>query len=141
MFSKPYNERRYLGVTNLGKDKKHAVMGIYDVYNDAGAKIRPDAVFILWDETTFKENLFFVEIDMATGTIYGKKNLFDLLWMRNHICSDEFAWDKTVVCGHTPLRDVLIKEKLIGIDTGLYCFGTLSAIDVLTNQLYQVWRF
>ena len=36
---------------------------------------------------------------------------------------------------------VLIKEKLIGIDTGLYCFGTLSAIDVLTNQLYQVWRF
>lgn len=89
------------------------------------------------------EHFFFCHAGVDPGkTLWeGKKNLFDLLWMRDHIYSDEFAWDKTVVCGHTPLRDVLIKESLICIDTGLYCYGTLSAIDVLTNQLYQVWRF
>jgi serine/threonine protein phosphatase 1 len=89
------------------------------------------------------EHFFFCHAGVNPGNtlLEGKQILFDLLWMRDHIYSDEFAWDKTVVCGHTPLRDVLIKEKLICIDTGLYCYGTLSAIDVLTNQLYQVYRF
>jgi len=89
------------------------------------------------------EHFFFCHagVDPENTLWEGKKNLFDLLWMRDHIYSDEFAWDKTVVCGHTPLREVLIKEKLICIDTGLYCYGTLSAVDVLTNQLYQVCRF
>ena len=89
------------------------------------------------------EHFFFCHagVDPDTTLWEGKKNLFDLLWMRDHIYSDDFAWEKTVVCGHTPLREVLIKEKLICIDTGLYCYGTLSAIDVLTDQLYQVGRF
>lgn len=68
----------------------------------------------------------------------GKANAFDLLWTRDHIYADAFNWEKTVVCGHTPLTDVLIKDRLICIDTGLYYYGKLSAIDVLTKQIFQV---
>ncbi len=68
----------------------------------------------------------------------GKENAFDLLWIRDHIYAEAFNWEKTVVCGHTPLTDVLIKDRLICIDTGLYYYGKLSAIDVLTKHIFQV---
>jgi serine/threonine protein phosphatase 1 len=89
------------------------------------------------------ENFFLCHAGVNPGSTIGagKNNLFDLLWMRDHIYSEELRWEKTVVCGHTPMREVLIKEKLIAIDTGLFCYGTLSAVDVLTHRLYQVQRF
>jgi len=68
----------------------------------------------------------------------GKKNTFDLLWMRDHLLVNDLRWEKTVVCGHTPLEDVRITEKLICVDTGLFYFGKLSAIDLLTKKIFQV---
>jgi len=69
----------------------------------------------------------------------GKKNTEDLLWMRSHLNATRFVWEKTVICGHTPLQKPLVTEKLICIDTGLYYFGTLTAIDVISRQLFQVF--
>jgi serine/threonine protein phosphatase 1 len=70
----------------------------------------------------------------------GKKNIFDLLWMRDHLYADTPEWEKTVVCGHTPQSKVLVREKLICIDTGLYYYGKLSAIDLLSGKIFQVRR-
>ena len=70
----------------------------------------------------------------------GKENLFDLLWTRDHFLHDEQVWEKTVVCGHTPQKEVLVRRKLICVDTGLYYYGTLSAIDLLSGGIYQVRR-
>jgi serine/threonine protein phosphatase 1 len=70
----------------------------------------------------------------------GKKNLFDLLWMREHLAVEAPEWEKTVVCGHTPQRNVLVREKLICIDTGLYYYGKLSAIDLLSKKIFRVRR-
>ena len=70
----------------------------------------------------------------------GKLNDFDLLWMRDHIHAEAPAWEKTVVCGHTPLREVMLKERLICVDTGLFYYGMLSAVDVLSRKAYSVGR-
>ena len=70
----------------------------------------------------------------------GKSNDFDLLWTREHIHAAVLAWEKTVVCGHTPLREVLFRDRLICVDTGLYYYGKLSAVDVLSREVYQVDR-
>ncbi|MBA7630794.1 Serine/threonine-protein phosphatase 1 [subsurface metagenome] len=70
----------------------------------------------------------------------GKRNAFDLLWMRDHIYAQELNWGKIVVCGHTPLHEVLITDQLICVDTGLFYYGKLSAINVMTEQIYQVQR-
>jgi serine/threonine protein phosphatase 1 len=70
----------------------------------------------------------------------GKRNVFDLLWMRDHLYADAPEWEKTVVCGHTPQRKVLVREKLICVDTGLYYYGKLSAIDLLSRKIFQVRR-
>jgi serine/threonine protein phosphatase 1 len=40
------------------------------------------------------------------------------LWERGHLEADTVAWEKTVVCGHTPQPEPLSRDKLLNIDTG-----------------------
>lgn len=40
------------------------------------------------------------------------------LWERGHIGAAELAWEKCVVCGHTPVPEPVNQEQLINIDTG-----------------------
>lgn len=44
------------------------------------------------------------------------ENVF--LWERSHLDADTLAWEKPVVCGHTPRPEPLNRDKLIDIDTG-----------------------
>lgn len=87
------------------------------------------------------ENFFFCHagVDPSSSIEEGKHRVADLLWIRNHIHARHDAWEKSVVCGHTPLHDVMITDKLICTDTGLYCYGKLSAVDVLTKEIFQVY--
>ncbi|MCS7014102.1 MAG: metallophosphoesterase family protein [Chloroherpetonaceae bacterium] len=72
----------------------------------------------------------------------------DLLWEREHLSPhhlfyEDYAWEKTVVCGHTPRPEPILKEKLISIDTGcVYNYspelGRLTAIRLPSLQLTQV---
>ena len=40
------------------------------------------------------------------------------LWERSHIKASDLAWEKAVVCGHTPQPNPINRDKLIAIDTG-----------------------
>lgn len=53
------------------------------------------------------------------------------LWERSHLQAAELAWEKTVVCGHTPVSSAMNTEKLINIDTGC-CFFTHAHLGRLT---------
>lgn len=55
------------------------------------------------------------------------------LWERGHLNASEVAWEKPVVCGHTPRPEPVNREKLILIDTGCVYhmkpgMGRLSAV-------------
>jgi serine/threonine protein phosphatase 1 len=91
----------------------------------------------LWLET---EQFFFCHAGINPDSTIeeGKKNHFDLLWMREHFSAEEYRWEKTLVCGHTPLQEVLITPKLICVDTGLHYYGKLTAIAVGSGKIYQV---
>ncbi len=86
------------------------------------------------------ENFFFCHagVDPTLSIEQGKQNHYNLLWMREHLYAKEYSWEKTLVCGHTPLRDMHISEKLICIDTGLHYYGKLSAVDVKSMEVFQV---
>ncbi|MBO6574582.1 MAG: serine/threonine protein phosphatase [Rhodothermales bacterium] len=67
------------------------------------------------------------------------------LWERSHIaCPDEdLAWEKTVVCGHTPVPEVIDRAKLINIDTGCVFrhrvdYGRLSAVRLPEREYISV---
>ena len=53
----------------------------------------------------------------------------DLLWIRQEFLAAETPYPgKVVVHGHTPMRQPDLRRWRIGIDTGAYASGILSAI-------------
>lgn len=66
-----------------------------------------------------------------------------LLWERGHLEASEVAWEKTVVCGHTPRPEPINREKLILIDTGCVYhmqpgMGRLTAVYLPEREFVDV---
>ncbi len=67
----------------------------------------------------------------------------EMVWERDHLEADRFAWEKPVVCGHTPVTNVILRDQLICIDTGCVFntypgLGKLTAIEMPERTLFQV---
>lgn len=77
-------------------------------------------------------------IDPEHSIEHARSDVYHLLWMREHLYADDPVWEKTVVCGHTPLREPILASNLIALDTGLHYFGTLTAVEVLSREVFQV---
>ncbi len=65
------------------------------------------------------------------------------LWTREHLDADLSLWEKTVVCGHTPMATPIDLPRLIAIDTGaVYShvrgLGTLTAVRLPEREFVQV---
>ncbi|SMO95387.1 metallophosphoesterase family protein [Gracilimonas mengyeensis] len=54
------------------------------------------------------------------------------LWQRDHVYSRKNRWEKTVVFAHTPVKEPIVDDNMIGIDTGCVYkhrgFGILTAV-------------
>lgn len=66
-----------------------------------------------------------------------------LLWERSHLEASKVAWEKTVVCGHTPQPHPINREKLILIDTGCVYhtkpgMGRLTAVHLPERRFVDV---
>ena len=67
------------------------------------------------------------------------------LWERGHLRleDDDLPWEKTVVCGHTPVSEVVNRGKLINIDTGCVYYmrptlGYLTAVRLPRREFIGV---
>ncbi len=65
------------------------------------------------------------------------------LWERRHLDAAHLAWEKPVVCGHTPQAEPVNRDKLICIDTGCVYYtypdmGTLTAVRLPERRFIQV---
>jgi len=65
----------------------------------------------------------------------------DLYWIRDEFISNIHHFEKTVIFGHTPYKDVMFHAPYkIGIDTGLVYGNKLSAIELSLKEIYQIQR-
>ncbi len=94
------------------------------------------------------EDYFFVHAGLKPFlTIEENKGQVDpevFLWERSHLNVDEYAWEKVVVCGHTPVSKPIDHPQLINIDTGcVYRFnpllGKLTAV-ILPEREFVIVR-
>lgn len=65
------------------------------------------------------------------------------LWERSHMKTSDLAWEKTVVCGHTPQPEPISRDKLIAIDTGCVYhmhpgLGRLTAVHLPEREFVTV---
>lgn len=96
----------------------------YDFFKDTILYWETDSYFFVHGgispDLTIQENL---ESDYERS---------QFLWQRDHVYSRTNQWEKTVVFGHTPVREPIVEENMIGIDTGCVYhnkgYGLLTAV-------------
>lgn len=80
----------------------------------------------LWLE---RDDYIFVHAGVRPGLPMERQSQTDLLWIRQGFREAEQPYpDKVIVHGHTPTPEPELKRWRIGIDTGAYASGVLTAI-------------
>ncbi|MGD8426427.1 MAG: metallophosphoesterase family protein [Balneolaceae bacterium] len=92
------------------------------------------------------EDYFFVHAGLSpTKTIeeslQDEDEIREFLWERSHLNAFETPWEKTVIFGHTPRPRPLVKDHMIGIDTGCVYdrvgYGKLTAAVLPEGEFIQ----
>ncbi len=71
---------------------------------------------------------FFVHAGVRPRVSLAEQTEDDLLWSRNEFLAERRPFEKIIVHGHTPVESPFLGATRIGIDTGAYATGALSAI-------------
>jgi len=69
----------------------------------------------------------FVHAGLRPGQPLSGQREADLLWIRDDFLEDDTLFDQVVVHGHTPIETPHVDHRRIGIDTGAYLTGKLTA--------------
>ncbi len=94
-------------------------------YLDGGAVRIPQSHIDFYRSTRLyadHDDFFFVHaglrprLTVAENVAAADEEVF--LWERSHLKASRLAWEKPVVCGHTPHVEPINRDKLIMIDTG-----------------------
>jgi len=71
---------------------------------------------------------FFVHAGVRPGVPLEKQDEHDLCWIRDEFLESRANFGKRVVHGHCPEETPQVRKNRIGIDTGAYITGTLTAV-------------
>lgn len=71
---------------------------------------------------------FFVHAGVRPGVPLDRQTERDMLWIRNSFLDSTDYHGAVIVHGHTPVEEVEDEPNRIGLDTGAYLSGVLSAV-------------
>lgn len=71
---------------------------------------------------------FFAHAGVRPGIPLERQSEEDLLWIRDDFLDAGSSFGKIVVHGHTPREEVVFRSNRIGVDTGAYMTGKLTAL-------------
>lgn len=82
---------------------------------------------------------FFTHAGVRPGVELEDQDPHDLMWIRDDFLRGSATFSKAIVHGHTPEADAFVSDRRIGVDTGAYATGRLSAIvlEGLERRLIQ----
>lgn len=78
--------------------------------------------------TTTVGDYVFVHAGLRPGVPLADQSEHDLLWIRHDFLNASVPFEKVVVHGHTPEAEPFLGALRIGIDTGAYATGVLTAV-------------
>lgn len=81
-----------------------------------------------FEDMIFAGDYVFVHAGVRPGTPLDKQRQSDLRWIRSEFIDHRGKFEKIVVHGHTISEDVDATRNRIGLDTGAYDSGKLSAM-------------
>lgn len=71
---------------------------------------------------------FFTHAGVRPGIPLSEQSEHDLMWIRDEFLLYEAQFEKVIVHGHTPVREIDVRANRINIDTGAYATGRLSCM-------------
>jgi serine/threonine protein phosphatase 1 len=71
---------------------------------------------------------FFCHAGARPGVPLSEQTEADLLWIRGSFLEDKKRFDKVIVHGHSVGEEVQADHRRIGVDTGAYATGALTAV-------------
>ena len=80
----------------------------------------------------------FAHAGVRPGVKLNRQRPADLLWIRDEFLDSDDDHGAVVVHGHTPVEQVDFKPNRIGVDTGAYKTGILSALGLEGDDLWVV---
>lgn len=105
--------------------------------------VRETVMYLDTDEFLFVHAGLKPDRSVATNLADGDEMVF--LWEREHLrfADADLPWEKTVVCGHTPVSAPVNGERLINIDTGCVYYmrpslGYLTAVRLPEREFISV---
>lgn len=82
--------------------------------------------------------LLFVHAGIVPGVALAQQSDVNLMWIREPFLSEGPRLDLTVIHGHTPSAMVQYGINRIGVDTGAYATGKLSAVHIGPHGVSEV---
>lgn len=76
----------------------------------------------------------FVHAGVRPGIVLDRQVPEDMLWIRDEFLTSDAQFGKVVVHGHSPSEQPIVRHNRIGIDTGAYATGTLTAVKFFAEQ-------
>lgn len=70
----------------------------------------------------------FVHAGVRPGVALEAQSERDLLWIRHEFLNDRGPFGKVIVHGHTPSEEPQVLKHRLGVDTGAYATGVLTAV-------------
>ncbi|MCR5878286.1 metallophosphoesterase family protein [Phenylobacterium sp. J367] len=70
----------------------------------------------------------FVHAGVRPGVAWDQQAERDLLWIRQEFLQEKGPFGKVIVHGHTPMEEPQLLPHRLGIDTGCYATGVLTAV-------------
>jgi serine/threonine protein phosphatase 1 len=77
----------------------------------------------------------FVHAGVRPGTPVDAQEEKDLLWIRDDFLTAPGPLDKVIVHGHTPTLEPQLLRHRLGVDTGAYATGVLTAVRLLDGDV------
>lgn len=78
---------------------------------------------------------FFAHAGARPGVALDRQSERDLMWIRGSFLDDETPFEKVVVHGHTPTKEVHADSRRIGVDTKAYQSEVLTAVKLSGSNL------
>lgn len=77
---------------------------------------------------------YFVHAGIRPGVSLERQSPDDMLWIREEFLLSTVDFGKIVVHGHSPSERPIVKPNRIGIDTGAYATGRLTAVKFIAES-------
>lgn len=77
----------------------------------------------------------FVHAGLRPGVPVANQDPQDMMWIRDRFLKDKSTFSKLVVHGHTPTAQPELDHRRLGLDTGAYSTGVLTAARLLGSEI------